>query len=591
MGGFFLTNNTSEVLEKTVIEIFSKKEMKKYTILNFEGYKLLYFHKINVSTTSHIFKRDSDYVIGVGTFFFNNKFGYAALEDIYESYLKEQDYQLFNEVMGHFNLILYLNGKVTIITDKTGSYHSFYSVIDENIYCSTSFYSIIEILDQITINKQELIEFMMFEAFFLKTPVKEIDFLKFGRIHMLDNKHMIETKEYFKERTIKKQVTIDTIIEEIKKYFDIFTDMDMSLSVELSAGYDTRLVCAIFKNMNLKHVLNTNENTADPLDSAIPLKIAKEENREIIFFKRKMVDSNFDEAIFSSFEKNELIRENFGGYYSSIIFDEKTKKFDLIVGGYGGELYRDLKYKKTKNINNLLRKQYTTIPIPFILSKKDHMNYRKKLKQKFYFLLNEKKDKLSREELERVYYFLKMMYWGGSRISFFNRYGYRLHPLLDYELTSFVFKISRKEKDDEKFMMQIIEKFDKEFASYKSNYGYNFVWSEDKRKIITPNETIKEKMKVILGIVIRTFIKDEYLIFKTKNLLKNITKSRSKKKRAIKPEAKIGKPWREYLEQELLFTKIFGKRINKLRLKESDLGRVYTVEYFLERFRSKIKSN
>ena len=335
MGGFFLTNNTSEALEKTVIEIFSKKEMKKYTILNFEGYKLIYFHKINVSTTSHIFKKNSDYVIGVGTFFFNDKFGSAALEDIYESYLKEQDYKIFNKVMGHFNLILYLNGKVTIITDKTGSYHSFYSVIDENIYCSTSFYSIIEILDQITINKQELIEFMMFEAFFLKTPVKEIDFLKFGCFHMLDNKHMIETKEYFKERTIKKQVTMDTIIEEIKKYFDIFTKIDLSLSVELSAGYDTRLVCAIFKNMDLKHVLNTNENTVDPSDSAIPLEIAKEENREIVFFKRKMADSDLNEAIFNSFEKNELIRENFGGYYSSVIFDEKTKEFDFRVGGYG----------------------------------------------------------------------------------------------------------------------------------------------------------------------------------------------------------------------------------------------------------------
>jgi len=183
------------------------------------------------------------------------------------------------------------------------------------------------------------------------------------------------------------------------------------------------------------------------------------------------------------------------------------------------------------------------------------------------------------------------MYWGGSRISFFNRYGYRLHPLLDYELTSNVFKISRREKDDEKFMMQVIKKFDKEFASYQSNYGYNFVWSEEKRKIITPKETIKEKMRFKLRIAIRMFIKDEYLIFKTKNLLKNIIKRKSEIKRALKPEAILEKPWREYLEQEFQFTEIFGNRLNNLRLKESNLGRVYTVEYFLERYKSKIKSN
>ncbi len=591
MGGFFLTNNTNKVLEKEIIEIFSKKEMKNYTIINLEGYKLFHFQKINIPTANHIFKKNNDYLIGVGTFFFNNKFGYEALEEIYESYLKEQDIQLFNKVMGHFNLILYLNGKVTIITDKTGSYHSFYSVNNENIYCSTSFYSIIEILDQITINKQELVEFMMFESFIFKTPVKEIDFLKFGSIHLLDNKNMIQTKEYFKERILKKQITIDTIYEEIKKYFVIFKDMDISLSAELSAGYDTRLVCAIFKNMKLKHILNTNVNTIDPLDSAIPIEIAKEESREIVHFQREPDDSDFNKLIFSSFEKNELIRDNFVGYYSSVLFDKKTKKFDLVVGGYGGELYRDSKYKNIKTIDYLLTKQYTAHPIPIILKKKDYKNYRKKLKQKFFTLLGEKKKKPNREELERIYYFLKMMYWGGSRISFFNRYGYRFHPLLDYELTSSLFKISRKEKDDEKFMMQIIEKFDKEFASYRSNYGYNFVWNEEKRNIITPKKTIKEKMRPILRIAIRLFIKDEYLIFKTKNLLKNILKRKSKVKRALKPEVETEKPWREYLEREFQFTEIFGKRLNNLRLKESNLGRVYTVEYFLERYKSKLKSN
>ncbi|MCG3225832.1 MAG: hypothetical protein H7645_02855 [Candidatus Heimdallarchaeota archaeon] len=590
MGGFFLTNNKSEILEKEIIKNFNKKEMKKHTILNLEDYRLFYFHKINISTENHIFKKNGDFLIGIGTFFFNNKFGYAALEEIYENYLKDQDFLLFNKVMGHFNLILSINGKVAIVTDKTGSYHSFYSISDKHIYCSTSFYSIIEILEQITINKQELIEFMMFEAFIFKTPVKEIEFLKFGCVHLLDNRNKMTKKEYFKERTLKKQVTIDTIYEEIKKYFAIFTNLDISLSVDLSAGYDTRLVGAIFKNMNLKHILNTNENTTDPLDSAIPIEIAKEENREIIYFQRKKDDYNLDELIFNSFEKNELIRDNFGGCFSSVIFDEKTKKFNMIVGGYGGELYRDSKYKKTNTIDYLVTKQYTIHPISIILKKKDYKNYRKKLKQKFFTLLGEKKNKLNREELERIYYFLKMMYWGGGRISFFNRYGYRFHPLLDYELTSYVLRIGRKEKDDEKFMMQVIEKFDKEFASYRSNYGYNFVWSEEKRNIITPKETIREKMRPILRIATRIFIKDEYRIFKTKNLLKNIIKRKSKMERVLEPEIKTEKTWREYSEQEFQFTEIFGKRLNNLRLKESSLGRVYTVEYFLKRYKSKMKS-
>ncbi len=97
-------------------------------------------------------------------------------------------------------------------------------------------------------------------------------------------------------------------------------------------------------------------------------------------------------------------------------------------------------------------------------------------------------------------------------------------------------------------------------------------------------------MRPILRIATRIFIKDEYRIFKTKNLLKNIIKRKSKMERVLEPEIKTEKTWREYSEQEFQFTEIFGKRLNNLRLKESSLGRVYTVEYFLKRYKSKMKS-
>ena len=189
MGGFFLTDNDSDNLEEKIKQIFLNKDMEKYDLFNFEKFKVFYFHKIGHSEFKHVFKNKDDYIIGVGVFFYKNKFGIQAQEEIYSDLKNNQDFSIFNQVLGHFNFILYINGELRVITDKTGTYHSYYCFNDGYHYASTSFYSIIEFLEKITISKQELIEFMMIETFIgPKTAVKEIEYLRFGHVHHLTSK-------------------------------------------------------------------------------------------------------------------------------------------------------------------------------------------------------------------------------------------------------------------------------------------------------------------------------------------------------------------------------------------------------------------
>ncbi len=579
MGGFFLTDNESSNLEEKIKHIFLAKDMEKYDLFNFGKFKVFYFHKIGHSEFNHVFKKGQDYIIGVGVFFYNNQFGIKALEEIYVNLKSKQDFSIFNQVLGHFNFIFYINGELRVITDKTGTYHSYYSFSDGYHYASTSFYSIIEFLEKITISKQELIEFMMIEAFIgPKTAVKEINFLEFGQIHQLVSKSEKKSLQYFIEKRIDKPTDLKLITEKINNYFEIFKDLDYSVSCDLSAGYDTRLICAIFKKLNLKHILNTNQNVEDPIDSAIPLEIAKNEGLEIVSFTREEEKYDQDKLLNESFDKNELMRDNFTARYSAKYFEDKSQRFDMIVGGYGGELYRDIKYRNTKNYNYLFTKQYTEYNAKLILKGKDWSKYTRNLRKKFNTFLSTSGNKPSKEDLEKIYYYLKMMYWGCTRVTYFNQYGYRFHPLLDYEIAGYTFDIPKEVKDEEKFNMELIEEYDSKYASYNSNYNYNFIWDESKRKIINPPVATKTKIKRIIGKIVRFVIRDEYYLFKLKQL---IGKRPTQKKET--------KGWRKHLDEELLFTRFFGNRIHKLELDEKMLGRVYTVEKFLERYKEKLK--
>ncbi len=578
MGGFFLTDNDSDNLEEKIKQIFLVKDMEKYDLFNFEKFKVFYFHKIGHSEFKHVFKNGDDYIIGVGVFFYKNKFGIQAQEEIYRHLKDTQDFSIFNQVLGHFNFILYINEELRVITDKTGTYHSYYCFNNGYHYVSTSFYSIIEFLEKITISKQELIEFMMIEAFIgPKTAVKEIDYLSFGQVHHLTSKDKKKSKKYFVEKSIEKSTNMEMITEIIKQYFEVFRNLNASITCDLSAGYDTRLICAIFKNMKLKHTLNTNENVEDPIDSEIPKTIAKTEGVEIVSFTREEEEYDQDELLNESFNKNELMRDNFKARYSAKYFEDKTEKFDMVVGGYGGELYRDVKYRNTKSYNFLITKQYTEYNARLILRGRDWARYTRKLKKKFKEFLGVRRVRPTKENLERVYYFLKMMYWGCNRVTYFNQYGYRFHPLLDYEIAGLTFDIPKEAKDDEKFNMEIITEFDEKYASYKSNYNYDFIWDESKRDIINPKVSTIVRIRKLAGKIIRFIIRDEYILYQLRNTIR---------RQPSKLLEKVG--WRKYLEDELLLTDFFGKRINKLDLEENTLSRVFTVEKFLERYKEKI---
>ena len=121
MGSFFLTNSKETKIREKALTFFKNKGMDEYKVIRLGKYDLFYFEKIYLrNKINHIFKKDDDYIIGIGTFFYKEKYGHQALEKIYYDFI-ENGNDIFNDVLGHFNFILYINNNLNIVTDKTGT--------------------------------------------------------------------------------------------------------------------------------------------------------------------------------------------------------------------------------------------------------------------------------------------------------------------------------------------------------------------------------------------------------------------------------------------------------------------------------------
>jgi hypothetical protein len=163
------------------------------------------------------------------------------------------------------------------------------------------------------------------------------------------------------------------------------------------------------------------------------------------------------------------------------------------------------------------------------------------------------------------------MYWGGSRTTYFNYYGYRYHPLLDYELIYPLFHIGDDKKHDGKFQMQTIERFDREMASHQSNYGHNFIWDEAQHHIKKPPHFLTRVLRFLVRRI-------RGLVSRGSSDTVSTTSWQAEENRTI---------WKDFVGDDLHICRFF----DTLQVKGDEMyvGRIYTIEILLERYKSKIK--
>lgn len=591
MGGYFLTNDLKDGLIDETIRFFEEKGMIEHSIINLGSLNLIYFNKINLPKARHIFSDNLNYVIGVGTFFYKNLIGYECLKEIYFDFNRDHNLHIFNEIQGHFNFILFIEGRLIVVSDKTGTYHSYIGENDSKFYISTSYLAILENIPSITIQKQEIMEYIMTEGFYGGTTIlKEINFLKFGNAYEFDDAvQEFSQKRYFcqEEFYFDEKILYKSLKDKINSYFNTLNHLDeMKISCDLSGGYDSRLVFAILKNNQINFIPNTNTNSWDSSDVKIASEISEKSKLDLKIYKKDYNNKSWADFLKKTYYLNELHRDSFGGAYSSIFFNEKSLDYEMILGGYGGELYRDIKYRGVKSFNYLIENQYINQNLKLLFSKSEIREYKKNLEIKLRRLLDNKNGKLSKKNLEKIYFFNKMMYWGGSRITYFNQYCYRFHPLLDYSLIFPLFAIGQKEKKNGKFMMKLMHEFNPEVTSINSSYEHDFKWS-NKKNISLTLKTMKKKvfqrLKRIKTNLMRYGIESRMLGRRLSNKI------------LLSKHPTIQNSVFNYIKDEMIISKFFNQYFDLFSRQEGCLGdfmgRIYSIERILIKNEKKIKND
>lgn len=446
MGAYYLTNNDDKTDQ--IVELMQKKQLTRFRTIRVGALTILNFQKINVPDYDNVYTEGEDFIIGFGTYYYRNLFGEAALSHIWQEYKAGNN--VFSEVGGHFNFILHDKGVTKIIADKTGYYHAFSATENGRFYVSSSLFAIAESLTELKLNKQEILEFINVEAVFGgRTIFSNIDHLEAGCIYEVSPE--LKRKPYYVPED--EDIDFSTFTEKLCAYFDVLKHADIPVSCDLTGGYDTRVVASILMYNDIDVVYNTNVNDTDPNDHLVAQQIAETAGAQIETQTKDFSRYDYNSLVERCSVELETARDVYRSAYSSVFFNEKSISQKVVLGGYGGELYRD-KYSRFKSLRELITKRYLLPGIKF--NKGGRKTYINNLLQKFTETLARLDEGDTKKGMEKIYYFEKMRYWGGSRISAFNQYCFRVHPLIDYILMKYLFDVSLSEKKDGKFQERLI---------------------------------------------------------------------------------------------------------------------------------------
>lgn len=424
MAGYFITTNERKFdeLNKRISNDFPKFKIKKG--VGKKRWNIVYFQKINIDV-DNICSEGNNFIIGVGTYIYKGKIGVPALELLLRDY--KTDPLVVKNVLGHFNFVLYYEGELKIITDKSGHYFSYSSVENSEVVYSTSLVTLAEYLDDVNYRKQELLEFINVAASFGgKTIFNTIEHLESGKIIDLDSK--MKTTFYTIEIG---KTNFDEFLKRVKDYFSNFPSLDLTIGADLSGGFDTRTVVAGLLDSGTSFNFLTNDRPAHVSnDKKTATDIAKKFRKPIHVIS---LEDNYENVHLTDIDIVKNLESARGVDISKRVFNEiknKSKEHQLIIGGWGAEMLRN-QHGRFTSVKSLVKGfGYNRIK----LDKREHKEYLNNLEAKLNHLYEIKnKGKASISEL--AFYLEKGKYWAGSVLSVRNKYAFWIFPFFDPEIS------------------------------------------------------------------------------------------------------------------------------------------------------------
>lgn len=391
----------------------------------------------------------------IGTIFGSSGFNQDIL-DLYDSYQGFMDAVKGTEQVffGHYIIIGTDNRKqcVEVIPDRIGMINTYYaSNPSEGYCCSNDIILAAKYSGNHQLCRQAVHEFVLLEANVgVQTIFSGVSRLKLGNGLILQGKSIIEKAIY--EYSVEK-LSVSQYMERIRQYFMWLGYYGKKIVVDVSGGYDTRLILAI-AHTEIKDLIGFSaENSSDNgIDEELSRIIT--ERLGVSYYSMKsyrtirVTDRDKEVGLHGASAMRDY---NNSGKWSHL-FRERYSCGDLVLGGYGGEVLR-AKYNRYSDLDDFVKQYYKGEEAEKICK---FSSFADNIKKELGAYIVPKE--LDPAHLQNWYYAMaQMRIWGSGFIQMSALYGDVVHPFMDWYLLGPIFGFEPEDLKKAKLQKYIID--------------------------------------------------------------------------------------------------------------------------------------
>lgn len=488
MGAFFLVRRPDGVsADKRVDKLKTGYDSDGWgapVFLSAAGYDLCLYPKWSGAPVG-LHKVDrGNFCAVTGTLIYKMKHGAAAAEQFWHDRLAGRiDWDL---LYGHYCLIISENDKLSLLTDRLGTYPVFHDRDYQVI--SSRFMDVLTCQRQPTIDAQAVYEYVFQGATYGNdTVIQGISRLDGSRqlaFSLGQTAVLTDIPQGLGHADAPRSFddSVARNVENLRSYFTaLVACYGENIDTALSGGYDSRLTLALLREQGITPRLHVYGRTGDP-DVQVAKAIAEGENIPLTHTD-KSGRAKIDADEFASVVDRNL--SLFDGTPPDGILDdgsdiatrlERCADGELMLNGGGGEVFRNFFYLPDRRYSTtrFLWSFYNRFDPALCSSHFDETAYFNALGEKVRMTAGTTNTVLTRSEIEFLYVGFRCRYWMGRNNGVNNALGDALTPFIDANVVPEANRAPISYKNFGKLEGAMIRMISPSLAGYNSAYGHGF---------------------------------------------------------------------------------------------------------------------